>query len=752
MKTKKNVFRCFNPVLALCIMLVFAMLMSGCNDSDDDDNSAETTAWYIDGDGDGYGDPDATIQAETQPDGYVADNTDCNDSSASIHPGAAEVCGDGIDQDCDGSDLICDTTVYYKDADADGYSDGTTLEAVSQPAGYYASGDLVSLSGDCDDTDAGVNPGTSEACNDGIDNDCNGSTDCSDTACMDEASCEANDGSIIYVNVNSSADSPDGTSWRSAYISLADALENATSDQEIWVAQGTYYPSEGTDRTVSLTLLPDVYVYGGFVGDETSRDDRDWESNVTILSGDIGTAGVDTDNSYHVVAGSDDAILDGFTIQDGYADGTDPDNEVLVETTSEHEDDEILRIVTGGKYKVGAGLYNVHAGTVTKNCTFKDNFAAKGAAAYNMVTQYWDGPGNSIIGDAPSFENCTFDSNTASRGGAVANDFATSTTFTNCIFTGNDSDSKGGAIYADMACPIYLINVLFAGNYAERGGALVADGSSSHRGVYVMFVDNSVDDLGAALYQGTYMGITETGTFTGNEVHLYKSVVIGNDSASSSSSISNWHDCSVTFDEDSIVETIDGDLAVSDYLDTTTYESLSWDYGWQEGRDEDTDTWVATFEADGNRTYTTYSYDTDNSSGTTTGMIYVDTDATGVNDGTSWTDAYVSLSDALDTAGSGAEIWVAEGTYTPTSGTDRSETFVMKEDVSIYGGFDGSESTRGARDYSTNTTTLSGDIGTLDDDSDNSYHVLFGATGAVLDGFVIQDGNADGDIGHAFAH
>ncbi len=60
MKIEKNVFRCFNPVLALCVMLVFAMLMSGCNDSDDNDSSTtetiETVAWYMDADGDGYSD------------------------------------------------------------------------------------------------------------------------------------------------------------------------------------------------------------------------------------------------------------------------------------------------------------------------------------------------------------------------------------------------------------------------------------------------------------------------------------------------------------------------------------------------------------------------------------------------------------------------------------------------------------------------------------------------------------------------
>ena len=205
MKTERNVFRFFSPVFVLCALLVFGVALTGCNDSDSDDDDSnttdtvETTAWYMDADSDGYGDPGISKEAETQPDGYVSNNTDCDDSSAGIHPGATEICGDGIDQDCDGSDLTCETTVYYKDADADGYSDGTTQEESVQPDGYYEAGDLIATSGDCDDSNADVNPGAAEICNDGIDNDCNGSTDCNDIACANDTSC--NDDEVISADL-----------------------------------------------------------------------------------------------------------------------------------------------------------------------------------------------------------------------------------------------------------------------------------------------------------------------------------------------------------------------------------------------------------------------------------------------------------------------------------------------------------------------------------------------------------------------
>ena len=63
--------------------------------------------WPVDADGDGYGDPDATVSGCTQPEGSADDASDCDDSSERVHPGAEEACGDGIDQDCDGRDLRC---------------------------------------------------------------------------------------------------------------------------------------------------------------------------------------------------------------------------------------------------------------------------------------------------------------------------------------------------------------------------------------------------------------------------------------------------------------------------------------------------------------------------------------------------------------------------------------------------------------------------------------------------------------------
>ena len=136
--------------------------------------SQAATTWYIDSDGDGFGNASTSTQACSQPAGYVSSSTDCNDDNNAVNPAATEICGNGIDDNCNGIiDENCTEYTWYQDLDADGYGNltvSTTTFVNSAPAGY------VSNSTDCNDGNNAVNPTATEVCN-GIDDNCDGSID-----------------------------------------------------------------------------------------------------------------------------------------------------------------------------------------------------------------------------------------------------------------------------------------------------------------------------------------------------------------------------------------------------------------------------------------------------------------------------------------------------------------------------------------------------------------------------------------------
>ena len=118
---------------------------------------------------------------------------------------------------------------------------------------------------------------------------------------------------------------------------------------------------------------------------------------------------------------------------------------------------------------------------------------------------------------------------------------------------------------------------------------------------------------------------------------------------------------------------------------------------------------------------------------------YVDWQASGLNNGQNWSDAYRNLHDALSVSDSGDEIWVARGTYFPAEDGDRSARFQLPSGVRLYGGFSGNEFFAEERDPQANPTILSGDIGVPGDSTDNSNNLLYLAypdTGTLIEGLI----------------
>ncbi|MDG1480782.1 MAG: MopE-related protein [Myxococcota bacterium] len=212
-----------------------------CDEADNDcdgtidDSPVDGTAYYADVDGDGYGDADAAVSTCEVPSGYTVDDADCDDTDAAISPDGEEVC-DEVDNDCDGTidDSPVDGTTYYADVDGDGYGDADAAVSTCEvPSGYTVD------DADCDDTDAAVYPGTDEYC-DGIDNDCDGTTDEDDAldvlafyadsdgdgygdADSTTAACDVPSG---YVADDTDCDDDDGDTWPGATEVCGDRVIN----------------------------------------------------------------------------------------------------------------------------------------------------------------------------------------------------------------------------------------------------------------------------------------------------------------------------------------------------------------------------------------------------------------------------------------------------------------------------------------------------------------------------------------------
>ena len=134
-----------------------------CDGYKDESDALDAARWYLDADGDGYGTPVQSVMACYAPAEHVTNGDDCDDSRANIFPGAEERCN-AADEDCNGiiDDDPADASLYYPDADGDGYGDAAaSVSACEQPVGF------VSNSTDCDDTDGSVwtaAPGLSSSC------------------------------------------------------------------------------------------------------------------------------------------------------------------------------------------------------------------------------------------------------------------------------------------------------------------------------------------------------------------------------------------------------------------------------------------------------------------------------------------------------------------------------------------------------------------------------------------------------------
>ncbi len=339
----------------------------------------------------------------------------------------------------------------------------------------------------------------------------------------------------IYVDINAGG-VEDGSSWNNAFTSFYDALDAAQEGDQIWIAAGTYQPSDD-DITSFFTLKNGVEIYGGFTGEEEALEERDYEENETIFSGDLLgndiTGNFDEnreDNARHIFwveAGiNETAVLDGVILRGGNTAG------------ESGESDE----------RRGAGIF-CFGSPVIRNCTFTDNYAYFGSlyfrgsqgngraenckiygnfgysgTAITIASPDTDDPGTPIIVDCeiydnvgtfgacallvnanPTFDECLIRDNVGEQGGGIfVNDLGTlgsSPLITNCIFEDNEAMDRGGAVYnSSDPGKTFIINCTFEGNSAVQGGAVVASSMSETDVLGCTFDDNNAVEAGGAIY------------------------------------------------------------------------------------------------------------------------------------------------------------------------------------------------------------------------------------------------------------
>jgi len=568
---------------------------------------------------------------------------------------------------------------------------------------------------------------------------------------------------ILYVD-SSASGTNNGSSWINAFTSLQSALETAISGYTIWVAKGTYYPSSGynlcddsgdSTRYYHFEMKEGVKIYGSFAGYEDPEDfnpsKRDFTTDRTILSGDIGTRGNNTDNCYHVFYHpeglnlTDSALLDGMNITGGNADADGVDNYAGGGGMYNKSNSPTLTNVTICKNssKGGGGIYNFsYSSPILNNVTISENISIGfGGGMYNYLSS------------SPILTNVTISGNSARlSGGGMFNYSSSSPTLTNVIVSGNTSTSGGGGIMNYTSSSPILNNVTISGNRADEGGGIYIFGSSSS------ILNNSIIWGNSASTSGNEFYI-ESGSTVILNYSCYKDN--SEDVFNEGTFTDTTHNISI---DPQFADTVIGDyrlMSTSPCLDAgnDSYNSELYDI---RGIGFERKLLKTGFSQIGTIDMGAYENKRHNM------IIFVDSSiADGENDGTSWADAFTSMQSALDIAISGDTIWIAKGTYYPSSGYDlcddsgdstRYYHFRMKEDVKIYGGFAGNEDPAvfnlNDRDLITNNTILSGDIGTRGDSTDNCYHVFYHpkelnlSASALLDGVSITGGNADGDYPH----
>ncbi len=256
--------------------------------------------------------------------------------------------------------------------------------------------------------------------------------------------------SRIYVDANAAGGT--GSSWSCAMKELSAAITLANANpaiKSIWVADGVYKPTTGTDRTISMTTLrADLKILGGFAGGEANEADANPAVNASIISGDIGVPNDMSDNSYRLLniggraASPNGLVIDGFIFERANADAP-----------------------GDGDRSVGPAIhsYLVSASTPVniRRTIFRNNYGRATGAIFLHQTNI-------------TFDSCRFVGNTTNGAGGGVLVYQASPLFNNCVFAGNSATNAGGGFYGNYGTASFS-KTTFSGNSAGTGGGIYAN-------------------------------------------------------------------------------------------------------------------------------------------------------------------------------------------------------------------------------------------------------------------------------------
>jgi len=566
-------------------------------------------------------------------------------------------------------------------------------------------------------------------------------------------------GKPIYVD-DDAPGANNGTSWIDAFRCLQDSFVDANDGDEIRVAQGIYTPDRGEgitagDRGAIFALKGGVATRGGYAGyGSPAPNARDIKRYKTILSGDLAGNDVEvadpcdlftepsrSENSEHILTvGGGALVLDGFTVTSAncsYSGGG------LVMSEADLVVTDCIFTANSAGYSGGA-MTGWNSQVVFERCQFIGNAAAGNGGAVMMETcTCRDG----YLGCV----DCKFINNSAGGDGGAIH-LATYpymlTSLMNCLITGNKAAGHGAALNVYSVFSTSLVNCTLSGNWAkseapcpyEYGGAsLINCILRYNRGSTICPATASYSY--SAIDRGTRTPFGDPcfispgywdadGLWVDGDYHLRPT-----------------SPCIDAGDPEFISEPANPTIPGGTYITEPEKYIIR-------SSDRDLDGWPRV--VGGRVDMGAYEYQGSK-------IIYVDADAAGANNGSSWADAYNYLQDTLMFAIAGDEIRVAQGVYRPDEfvlskrpNLGREETFQLKNGVTLKGGYAGfGEPDPNARDVKRFETILSGDLNADDGPGgtnvgDNSRHVVTGSgtnDTAIIDGVTITAGYADGSDG-----